>query len=203
MSLPRPCLSCRRYAEGVLCEACARRLADGHSPEQAQVLFCAAAYTLYPFSCTVARDAVFLLKRHGTRAAAALLADALCEQVRRLDLRPDCVTYVPRRALQRQTDGVDQSRLLSRAVARRLGLPCRRLLGRRLFSACQHALGMEGRKRNVQDIFFARAPVQGKQVLLIDDIITSGATASAAARVLNEAGARAVVALAPLRGGTV
>jgi predicted amidophosphoribosyltransferase len=83
--------------------------------------------------------------------------------------------------------------LLARSVARRHRLPFQpRLLVPTRFPAEQHLLGAADRERNVDELFRCRARCAGT-VVLVDDLITSGATARAAARALHAAGAARVV----------
>jgi predicted amidophosphoribosyltransferase len=79
---------------------------------------------------------------------------------------------------------------LARALAHREGLPLRRLLRLTRLAAEQHRLNRGERARNVEGLF-ASAPAP-RRVLLVDDLMTSGATASAAAAALRRAGARRV-----------
>jgi predicted amidophosphoribosyltransferase len=92
----------------------------------------------------------------------------------------------------------------ARVLARRQRLPLAlRLLRQVRPAAPQHQLGREERRRNVEGLFGCRGPAPAR-VVLVDDLCTSGATASAAAAVLRAAGARqvalAVLARTPLAG---
>jgi predicted amidophosphoribosyltransferase len=80
---------------------------------------------------------------------------------------------------------------IARAVARRAALPLRKLLRPTRIAAEQHRLGARERERNVDDLFrcVGTAP---ERVVLVDDLLTSGATASAAAAALKAAGAKQV-----------
>lgn len=80
---------------------------------------------------------------------------------------------------------------LAKAVARRLDLPCRPLLRVTRRAAAQHRLGATARERNVAGLFTVRGAVP-ERVLLVDDLLTSGATASSAAGALRAAGAKEV-----------
>lgn len=81
---------------------------------------------------------------------------------------------------------------LARAVARQAGLPYAPLLTTTRLSHEQHRLGASERARNVTGLFAATKPAVPEQVVLVDDLLTSGATASAAAGVLRAAGAKRV-----------
>lgn len=113
----------------------------------------------------------------------------------------DAVVPVPlhwRRLVVRR---YNQSALLGFALARRLGVPCRPgLLTRVKYTTPQMRLTREQRLRNVRGAFAvpASADVAGKTLLLVDDVVTTGATVDACAAVLMQAGAAAVhcVALA-------
>lgn len=113
-----------------------------------------------------------------------------------------CVTFVPMRAFRRWRRGYNQAELLAEELARQSQRPCRSLLTRRA-GGSQRGLSRSQRRRHVAGIFRAHAPAPPK-VLLVDDVVTTGATAASCTQALKEAGAREVwlVALAktPLRG---
>lgn len=146
------------------------------------------------------REAILGLKH--TRGVAALptLADALAQAVRGAVWHPSpsVVTWVPTTSDRRRARGYDQSRLLAKALARRLRLPCRRLLVRH--GRAQQGLGASARRRG-PDLAVRRPPAGC--VLVVDDVMTTGATLSSAASALAAAGAAevfaAVLAFAPPR----
>jgi predicted amidophosphoribosyltransferase len=109
---------------------------------------------------------------------------------------PDIVTWAPTTAVRRRQRGFDQAELLARAVARRLGLPCRSLLARR---PGPPQTGRALAERRGGPGFRPRRAVSGRSVLIVDDVVTSGSTAAAAAGALRSAGARSVVVLAAAR----
>jgi len=102
----------------------------------------------------------------------------------------------PRRLAAR---GFNPAAVLARTVARELGLPWSpRALARLRDTPSQTGLGRGARRRNVAGAFRATEPVAGR-VILVDDVVTTGATAAAAARALRRAGARAVVLVTAAR----
>ena len=117
------------------------------------------------------------------RAGADILADA------------DVVTPVPLHVTRLWRRRFNQAALLGREVARQSGKPFEPdLLLRVKASTSQVGLTREQRAQNVQGAFRARADaaVRGRRIVLVDDVLTSGATANAAARALLRAGAAEV-----------
>jgi len=150
----------------------------------------------------VAREIVARLKYRNERAALPWLAAAMCAAFAEHDLagrgdigRPAVVTWAPASAGRRQGTGFDHGELLARAVARRLELPAVGLIAR--------AAGppQTGRTRAARRPGPALRPApnaggaRGKAVLLVDDVVTTGATLSSAASALHRAGAVSVIAL--------
>jgi ComF family protein len=108
----------------------------------------------------------------------------------------DLVVPVPMHWARRFQRGVNSPELMARELARFLGVEVGlRALARRRRTAPQADLSPRQRFRNVRDAFRVRASydIQGRSVLLVDDILTTGATSSEAARMLKEAGAARVV----------
>ncbi|MGH7197655.1 MAG: ComF family protein [Candidatus Omnitrophota bacterium] len=115
----------------------------------------------------------------------------------------DAVLPIPLDAEKRRERGFNQSELISAALSRSLGLP--HLSGglRRMKSfSSQSLLPKEDRRSNIAGCFSVNEgfAVKNKRLLLVDDILTTGYTASEAARALKEAGAGAVTVLACARG---
>jgi ComF family protein len=111
-------------------------------------------------------------------------------------LGADAVVPVPLHWRRRWQRGYNQSETLAVALAGRLRLPCRSGWLRRMRATPQQTQQTPtDRRTNVKNAFHARSrpALQGKTILLVDDVLTTGSTASEAARALREAGARRVV----------
>ncbi len=93
--------------------------------------------------------------------------------------------------------GFNQAELLAEPVARRYGLKLSNNLRRAHYTKAQAGLSEQERQKNLKDSFIVRrsAELQGKRVLLIDDVLTTGATLRAAAAALKASGAARVTAL--------
>lgn len=104
----------------------------------------------------------------------------------------DVVTWVPADALRLRDRGFDHAACLASPVAAALGVPLRRLLVTRPGRADQAKLSLRARMALSDDAFAAVGAVQGSSILLVDDVLTTGATARAATRALVHGGAAPV-----------
>lgn len=113
------------------------------------------------------------------------------------------VVPVPLHSERERERGFNQAALLASAVAKGAGLPLDRWSVARVAHSERHRAGMDARARreSVEAAFAVTRPrlVRGESVLLVDDVFTTGATASACARALLDAGARAVFVLTAAR----
>lgn len=131
--------------------------------------------------------------RHLTGAAEPLVA-AMTTVARRALMDADHVTWVPARPRDISSRGFDQAEVLARGVAEQLGLPVSGLLTRQGVQRDQAGLDRARRMENLTGAFRATGRAHGR-VLLIDDLITTGATAAACATALKAAGAADVTLL--------
>lgn len=114
----------------------------------------------------------------------------------------DIITWVPLSRKRLRKRGYDQARLLAEELSRISGVGCCRLLQKTRNNPAQSGTGSaEKRRANVSGVYRAadEDQVKGKSILLVDDIVTTGATLSECARVLISAGAREVKAVTVAR----
>ena len=175
-------------AEGLLCREC--RLVE---PDFAR----AVAYGVYDEAL---RELIHLLKYDGVQAVARLLGGRLAEAILTLEHEAAgelLVVAVPLSPAAQKKRGYNQARLLAdRALvelkALRPGwklIPSHGSLTRQKSTETQFMLSRKARRRNLRGAFAVRGSVEGREVLLIDDILTTGSTARECARVLRHAGA--------------
>lgn len=139
-----------------------------------------------------ASDLVHALKYEGWSE----VADALAEQMvaESCPFGADVIVPVPTTARRERLRGYNQAALIARALGRRLGTPVVDALARRPGEVSQTSLDPTRRRANVSGSFAPRPSVRldGLDVLLVDDVLTTGATAAEAASVLGAGGVRAV-----------
>ncbi len=145
------------------------------------------------------------LKYHGAFWLAADLADLLAAGVRsHFETGAfDAIAAVPLHPAKQRVRGYNQSALLAAALGRRLGLPpARRCLCRLRPDRSQTHLTVPERAANVAHAFGTRWNrwLEGRRILLVDDVMTTGATVNDCARALKEGGAAAVRVITLARG---
>ncbi|MDQ6676090.1 MAG: ComF family protein [Acidobacteriota bacterium] len=112
-----------------------------------------------------------------------------------LDQAFDAVVPVPLHWRRAWTRGFNQAEVLANHVARKRGWKLKRALRRRPSRNRQASLSNHERRLNVERAFFAKGSLTGMKVLLVDDVMTTGATARACALALKRAGASSVTLL--------
>ncbi|MFI4926033.1 MAG: ComF family protein, partial [Vicinamibacteria bacterium] len=133
-------------------------------------------------------------------AADLPLAGALGAQLARVAAasgaipRVDALVPMPLAAARQRARGCNQAREIAKALSHATGLPIARGLVRLRHGVPQAALPWRERGRNVRGAFAASRAFDGARLALVDDVMTTGATASAAAAVLRGAGAAHVEA---------
>jgi ComF family protein len=150
----------------------------------------------YGFHDGPLRTLIHLFKYDGVQSLAGPLGGLLLKALPR-DKSYHAIVPMPMHWLRRWERGFNQTDLLAKEVSRRIALPVARAMARARSTAPQAGKSSSERRRNVAGAFRVRQPrqVAGKNILLLDDVLTTGATAAAAANVLKRAGARGVTLL--------
>lgn len=181
------CPGCGGPGEG-LCRRCRAR-----GPGSLDAVTAAFAYT------GTARLLVRALKYDGVHTAARALAAGMFR------VRPktpfDAIVPVPLHRWRERSRGFNQAETLSRLLGEAMGLPVLPLLTRARRTGTQTRLTASERADNVEGAFAASAEALGLRLLLVDDVLTTGATAEACACALKAAGALRVELLAAAKAG--
>jgi ComF family protein len=146
------------------------------------------------------RKLIHIYKYNGVEPLAAPFGKFLAQVLPR-EQTFDVIVPMPLHWRKRWQRGFNQAELLAKEISRRWNVPVERVVRRRRGSVAQAGLSNAQRRKNVAHVFKAAKgkPLEGKRVLLVDDVFTTGATASSCARVLKRAGAAHVTLLALAR----
>ena len=144
---------------------------------------------------------VHRFKYNDLRALAPVQAKLLADYLESNPMPADLLMAVPIHRRRERQRGYNQSQMLAQELSKLIGIPIQLGLRRHKGSPPQaRSQSMEERRANVQDAFtFQGDQLDGKRVLLLDDVCTTGATLDACAAVLKDAGAGAVWGLTVAR----
>ena len=216
--MPRLCLSCGEpvgyFESDAFCPECAekyRAMLDAVCPKCGQsVRYCGCSpyrfrdFTVRGFAALgfyfgfddIVGQTVYRFKRTNDRDLREYFADALADEIRRRyprNVTDAVIVYPPRSDKAKRRYGFDQSALLAKKVASKLGCGCSDAI-RRIGGAEQKRLNAAERAENAVTEFAIKDAdaVLGRDVIVIDDVSTTGSTMCAAARIVRDAGARSV-----------
>ena len=199
---PPRCPFCRkllRDTEHGVCRACRTRL-EGQEPGGIRREVRSTSLCVAPLRYEgQVRESLLRYKFGGLTAYGPVYAEFLAKCIDENRISCDIITWVPlsRRRLRKR--GYDQARILAEETAGRLGLPCEKLLEKRVDNKPQSATGSaEKRRENAKGVYACPVPekIKDKRILLIDDIVTTGSTIAECASVLKKAGCAEVFAAA-------
>lgn len=185
------CVGCgiEKGVDGYTCPKCRAVLDDLKAGETTALGF--PAYSVYRYEGMV-KSIVTGYKYGGKKWLSRYMGDVLCGAIAFGEV--DMICAVPLHKKRRASRGFDQAEELSRHVAQTTGIPFVRALRRVRNTKTQTKLSQQARRDNIRGAFEKLEPVHGN-VVLVDDVLTTGATAAACASVLMEAGARSVFVL--------
>ena len=207
------CLCCgdprRADAEDCLCEACRLKLKALRIPPEACERCLSpvkkgkpCAYCLSPLMKPIhkvyapyrykdeTRTLIHQMKFNSCQEAVPLLGKAMADALPERDF--DCVSPVPLHPYRLRQRGYNQSLLLCQELSGWTGIPAVELLRRDRYHRPQSKTPQALRQKNVANAFSCFKNVEGLRVLLVDDVRTTGSTASACAKTLLDAGAESV-----------
>ena len=197
---PPRCPFCHRFLDGEMrvCSRCERSLpympAGGLDRTFENLDEC---FSVLRYEGDV-RKSLHRYKFGGVSAYAGCYAKLLAECIEDSAIYADVVTWAPLSARRLRERGYDQARLLAEGAAEYMETPCLPLLKKRRHNAAQSGTkSADERRRNVRGAYAyaGNTPLDGMTVLLVDDIVTTGATLDECAGVLRKAGAAEILAL--------
>jgi competence protein ComFC len=202
---PRSCLVCSHGNE-ILCYSCLLKLADasagtcvrcnrlspmGKTCERCRIHFSIRGVSVAGYYGNAVKELILRLKFHRDRSAARMGAEMILLRLATTNSSFDVVTSVPTSPQRYRERGYNQSELIGKELAKALKLPYMAFLSR---ENGDHQLGKD-RKTRLEQVklgFYAHKSVPHARILIIDDVVTTGATLDACARELKKAGAKYV-----------
>ncbi len=152
-----------------------------------------------------AREAIHRYKYRGDLALADFFATEMALKMQELDVKNiNIITWIPLHPLKKFIRGYNQSELLAKRLSALINHPCKKLIDRVKCTRQQAMLDRDGRQKNMKNAFGInrknKAFIKDAEILLLDDVLTTGSTLNEAARVLVNNGAQSVTVISIARG---
>lgn len=192
---PPKCISCEKMGTYV-CPACRRKityLTEGiNPPPDLDALFAVSDY-----QGPVIGKAIKAFKYEKLSAIAPTLADLMGKKIKKEKIKFDVITFIPSSRKRQSWRGFNQSELLAVELGKIFQKPIFNGITKTKETKTQVGLGKRERVKNLSGTITctSKKGVLRKKVLVVDDVVTTGATLSECAKVLKKAGASAVFAL--------
>ena len=208
------CDECQQLLEGPAVSRCARCGAAAAALDGAKCIFCDRRSLRFDRVVTLGsyagalRDCVLTMKRPRHESLSAAMAELLFARqgVQLAESGADAVLPVPMHWMRRIVRRANSAELIADRLAARLGIPLlHRALRRVRYTRRQGPMLRTQRLANVRGAFRLQddAPVRGKRLIIVDDVLTTGATCDEVAKVLKRAGAAAVTVAVVARADTI
>ncbi len=188
------CPACGRIAT-TLCESCRESLVSNDAETVSSIEYHGNVLVAFEYNSTI-RKVILAFKYRNQRSSLRFLGDALVRRVHieqsRSPEKIDIVTWVPTTQKRIAERGYDHAELIAKYVAKRLQVPCEKVLVR---LSDRPQTGRSREARLVGPLFSARNS-DSKHLLLVDDVVTTGATLNSASHALYQGGAGLVTCVA-------
>jgi ComF family protein len=203
---PPRCGGCNEAGAGWWCPRCdaqVYRFAGSHAlhnialPNGATLVVISAGLFASPL-----REGIHRFKYEGQPQLAEAFGTLMCEAWRANALTADAIVPVPLHPSRRRERGFNQSELLAGVISRHTHVPMMHGLRRKRRTEQQAHLGAAARVANVKDAFVADGGAAAKHIVLVDDVLTTGATLAECAMALSQAGAASVLSITLARAQT-
>lgn len=195
------CVRTLKWANGRTCSRCGKILQDDYGPDLCTDCMDGEHVFEKGFSCVeygpAERDLIHRFKYKEKAYLGRKLAEIMYDRIRLEELDVKLIIPVPMFVRKERKRGYNQAAVLAASLAKYTGIPyAGKLLVRTVETEAMSKLGVLGRRKNIREVFSVphnkMNRLAGKQILLVDDIYTTGSTADACTSVLLEAGAARV-----------
>ncbi|WP_282055692.1 ComF family protein [Clostridium botulinum] len=192
------CVICKKYIEeDLICKECfssIKRCSDVKIIEKGKDCFSAFPTCYYS---GVMMELILNLKYKGDFKSGEVIANLMCKKVKEVNINTDIITFVPSSKKSYKKRGYNQSEYLAKIISKNINVPIAHCLKKHMNTRDQ--IGLNGLERwlNVEDSFkvYNEKCIKNKKVLLIDDVLTTGATSFYCANELKKRGAKEIFIL--------
>lgn len=192
---PNKCAVCGNITEGAVCKACERKILKGAQrtiyPQNSKVI------SAYSFKVNGISSLIYKLKSRGNRNIASFLSDKMLKMFfeREKDAKIDFVTYVPVSKIKLMRYGFDHAKILAKEISNKLDVKLIAPPFKRVAVKSQKFKTGEQRIKRGSRLFALTNKKINGNVLIIDDVVTTGTTLKACKSLLRKAGAKKVYCL--------
>ncbi len=198
---PPHCVHCHREGQW-LCPQAQQQLADEQPFTVPVAAPITAAVVRGSYDCRTIGQLIIQLKYHGWFGLTSTLTDLWQPVLPLLPAGPWAIVPVPLHSRRQRDRGFNQADILARSLSQLTGWPVRRVLTRHRYTSAQAQLGEAARQTNITGAFrlATRVDTFPKYAMLIDDVLTTGATLTECATILQQAGVEHISAAALAKG---
>jgi len=192
------CMGEFRWANGRTCEKCGKILQENYAHDICVDCRESAHQFVKGYTCVQyglhEKELLLAFKYGGQAFIGEKIAEVMADRLKPENLKTDLIIPVPMFRRKQRERGYNQAEILAKCLSKKLGLPCAcKLLLRVENTPAMSGLSSAERRLNIEHAFCvaksAEDEITGRRILLVDDIYTTGSTASACAQALMEQGA--------------
>ncbi|EJE7234672.1 ComF family protein [Clostridium sporogenes] len=192
------CVICEKYIEeDLICKECLKAIkhcSDVKIIEKGKNCFSAFPTCYYS---GIMMELILNLKYKGDFKSGEVIANLMCRKAKEININTDIITFVPSSKKSYKKRGYNQSEYLARNISKSINIPMVHCLKKNINTKDQIGLNRIERWLNVKDSFkvYNERYVENKRILLIDDVLTTGATSFYCANELKKSGAKEIFIL--------
>lgn len=188
---PPRCVFCRKLCPNDLCLKCKSDIVRKFNPTIAKTIhknvICASSFV---YDGRI-KEIIHMYKFRNQKSLFKIFVPFMIESINEKfkDIKFDLVTSVPIYISSLNDRGYNQSQIIGSEIAKNLNIPYENCIGKVKQNKVQHGLSFVERQENVKGVYKVTKDYKGKNILLCDDIITTGATLSECVKKLENSGA--------------
>lgn len=190
-----PVCDCIMSYNSLICKSCMVKIKNLNLKKELFKINNKSIYCIAPFKYEgLIRNSILKFKFKGKMSHAAFFAYMMSQTINKYYSNLDLVTFVPISSERKIKRKFDQSEILSEKISKIINVPLKSTLEKMADNAEQHNLEKSEREKNILNVYnvINENDIKGKNILLIDDVCTTGNTLKECAKILIDAGAKMV-----------